>query len=59
MDHGISSPFDLDTLRSKVDSHVEKNLERGTTDFLFFFYFKNISCSSPVLNLARRSVFAS
>lgn len=29
VDHGITSPFDLETLRSKVDSQVEKNLDRG------------------------------
>ncbi|XP_015835717.1 oxidation resistance protein 1 isoform X2 [Tribolium castaneum] len=28
VDHGISSPFDLDALRAKVDSQLDKNLDR-------------------------------
>jgi hypothetical protein len=28
VDHGISSPFDLEALRAKVDSQLDKNLDR-------------------------------
>lgn len=37
VDHGISAPFDIDALRSKVDGHVEKHLDRdidGSTNSL-------------------------
>ncbi|KAJ3654224.1 hypothetical protein Zmor_013425 [Zophobas morio] len=33
VDHGISSPFDLEALRAKVDSQLDKNLDRGESVF--------------------------
>lgn len=32
VDHGITSPFDLDSLRSKVDSQFDRSIDKGEFD---------------------------
>lgn len=48
VDHGISSAFDIEALRSKVDGQVDKNLDRGKNNMFFSHLFACLRSSCRV-----------
>lgn len=46
VDHGISSSFDLETLRAKVDGQVDKNIDGGKC---ILYFFKSHPVHSPLI----------
>lgn len=39
VDHGITSPFDLDALRNKVDNQCNRSLDRGMVNIIYLQFF--------------------